>query len=186
MIEKLVLGIVGLAGSGKSTVASIAASEGWTIISMGDIVRETAADLGIEPTASNLGKLALSLRRERGPTVIAEGCVEKAKRLRGYLLVIEGLRSPEELKLFKAAFRRFVLVVVAAPDELRFRNLHARGREDDPKGFREFKTRQSLEERLGLGKVLREAEYVIVNDKDLDALEEQTRGLLRRLRELAG
>ncbi len=186
MIDKVVLGIGGLPGSGKSTVASVAAADGWAVISMGDVVRQIAAELGVEPTAENLGELTFELRKERGSTIIAERCVEKAERLPHAFLVIEGLRTPDELKLFRARFKGFRLLAVVAPDDHRFRNLYARRREDDPKGFRDFKARDRREERLGIRKVLREAEYVVVNDKDLDALQEQTRELVRRLKELAG
>ncbi|MEM2904413.1 MAG: AAA family ATPase [Candidatus Bathyarchaeia archaeon] len=186
MIDKLVLGIAGLPGSGKSTVASVAASEGWTVISMGDIVREFAAELGLKPTAENIGALAVKLRGERGPIVIAEECVKRARKLPSDFLVIEGLRSLEELEFFRSSFKRFMLLGVVAPDERRFRNLYLRGREDDPRAFQEFKARERREELLGLRRLLPEAECIIVNDEGLDALEKQARTLVKGLKQLAG
>ena len=54
-------------GAGKSTVATILQQNGFSIITMGDVVREEAKRRNLELTDSNLGNLMLELRKDLGP-----------------------------------------------------------------------------------------------------------------------
>ncbi len=66
-----VIGFCGLPGSGKSTVLKAIEDLG-TIITMGDVIRNEANHRNIAPSDENLGKIALELRKNYGPEIIAE------------------------------------------------------------------------------------------------------------------
>lgn len=58
-------------GAGKSTVATILHNDGFSVITMGDVIREEAIRQNLEMSDSNLGNLMLNLRKNMGPAAIA-------------------------------------------------------------------------------------------------------------------
>ena len=64
--NKLIVGLTGMPGSGKSIVVEAAREIGYDIITMGDVVREETANGGLDPTPSNIGEVMLELRKKGG------------------------------------------------------------------------------------------------------------------------
>jgi dephospho-CoA kinase len=180
-IWKTGLGIVGLPGAGKTTAAKAVAELGYPVISMGDIVREEAMKRGLKPTAEVMNTFIHQIRQEEGPTVVAEKCLSKCRTLEAPLIAIEGIRSLQEIDLFRKSFMHFVLVAIKASKERRFENLRSRGREDDPKSPKDLEIRDWEEERLGLLDAIREADVVIENVGGPEDLKDRMKLLLRRL-----
>jgi dephospho-CoA kinase len=77
MNSKLVVGLAGMPGAGKSVVVNVAKGSGYGIIVMGDAVREEAEKRHLEPSPKSLGKIMLELRQKEGNTVIAKSCIPK-------------------------------------------------------------------------------------------------------------
>ncbi|MEM3106202.1 MAG: AAA family ATPase [Candidatus Nitrosocaldus sp.] len=77
----LIVCITGLPGAGKTTVADALKDIGFTVISMGDVVRREAERRGLELTDANLGKVMIELRSIHGPDAIAILVGEDIKRL---------------------------------------------------------------------------------------------------------
>ena len=95
-----VIGFCGLPGSGKSTAIEAIIDLG-KIITMGDIIRNEAKIRKIEPTAENLGKIALDLRNKEGPEIIAKKCINFINLLKDEVIFIDGLRSIYEVNEFR-------------------------------------------------------------------------------------
>ena len=64
-------------GAGKSTVATILHNDGFSVITMGDVIREEAIRQNLEMNDSNLGNLMLNLRKNMGP---AGCCLSNSKK----------------------------------------------------------------------------------------------------------
>ena len=75
--DKLVIGLAGMPGSGKSLVVEAAKELGYAIVVMGDVIREETSKRGLELTPQNVGKVMLELRMEGGITVVAKKCIPK-------------------------------------------------------------------------------------------------------------
>ena len=60
--DKLVIGLAGMPGSGKSVVVDTARELGYDIVVMGDVIRQETAKRGLELTPQNVGKVMLELR----------------------------------------------------------------------------------------------------------------------------
>ena len=173
--------MTGMPGSGKSVVARVAREMGFDVISMGDAVRAEARRRGLEPTGPNMRSLMLELRSERGPAAVAELCfplIDKA----GPEVLIEGIRSLEEVEAFNARYGRVVLVAVHSSPKTRFERLRARGRPDDPRDWQEFLERDKAELSVGIGSAIAMADHMIVNEGTLEELAEEARELLAKLR----
>lgn len=180
---KLVVGLVGMPGAGKSVVVNVARAMGFGVVIMGDEVREEALRRGLEPTPENLGRIMLDLRRLEGAAVIAKRCVPKINGKTENKIIVDGVRSLAEVEEFKRFFPNFVLVAVHASPETRFKRLFHRRRSDDPKDWNIFHERDMRELNVGLGNAIAMAEHIIINEESLDAAKRKAAEVLRKVEE---
>jgi len=73
--DKLVVGLAGMPGSGKSLVVEAARELGYAVVVMGDVIREETVKRGLELTPQNVGRVMLQLRAESGNAVVVMGDV---------------------------------------------------------------------------------------------------------------
>jgi dephospho-CoA kinase len=92
MNSKLVIGLAGMPGAGKSVVVNVAKESGYGIIVMGDAVREEAQKRHLEPSPENLGKIMLELRQKEGNNVIAKRCIPKIKSEAKHKVIVDGFK----------------------------------------------------------------------------------------------
>jgi dephospho-CoA kinase len=163
-MSKVVIGIAGMPGSGKAAFNAIARRKGFTIVVMGDEIRDETRRRGLKPTPENIGKVMLQLRQEEGPAVVAKRCVPKIEKAKGNFVLVDGVRSLHEVKEFKRHFPNFVLIAIHSSPETRFQRLFRRKRSDDPKGWEAFLKRDLRELSVGLGNAIAMADYLIINE----------------------
>lgn len=151
-------------GAGKATVRKILASLGCATVVMGDEIREEVKRRRLKPTAENTGIVMLKLREEEGPDVVAKRCIQKIKKKRANLIIIDGIRSLNEVATFKEHFPSFNLLAVHTSPRKRFQRLFRRKRSDDPKNFKSFRARDLRELSVGLGNVIAMSDLLIINE----------------------
>jgi dephospho-CoA kinase len=181
--NKLVVGLAGMPGSGKSVVVDTAREIGYDIVVMGDVIRQETAKRGLELTPQNVGKVMLQLRQEEGNAVIAQRCVPKIEAQASGKVLVDGLRSLYEVDTFKEYFAKFSLVAVHASPETRFNRLSNRRRSDDPAEWKVFRERDMRELSVGLGNVIAMAEQMVVNDDSFEQVKAKAKESLRRIEE---
>jgi len=181
--DKIVVGLAGMPGSGKSLVVETARELGYAIVVMGDVIRDETANRGLDLTPQNVGKVMLQLREEGGNTVVAEKCIPKIEAQASAKVLVDGLRSLYEVEAFKAHFAKFSLVAVHASPETRFNRLFNRHRSDDPSGWEVFRDRDMRELSVGLGNVVAMAEQMIVNDNSVEEVKLKVVESLQRIEE---
>ncbi len=168
-----VLVLTGMPGAGKSTVSNIARSMGILTVSMGDAVRHELARRGLESTVQNFDFLTQELRKERGPTAVAQLTYEMISELDQAsidTLVIDGMRSQSELEAVRSwpfVDSATVLAVLSSFSD-RFTRLYGRGRAGDPKSLHELHERDSVELSFGLGNLIALSDMYLVNDAGLE------------------
>jgi len=179
----MIIIVTGMPGSGKSNIVRELKMRGFTGISLGDLVREETLRRGMELTRENTARVSIRLRQELGQNAVAKLAVERVRKLlsenRG--VVIDGVRSLDEVGTFKSAFpgEEIIIIAVHTPPHIRFARLKARGRHDDPKTWEDFEERDWKELKFGIGNVIAMADYMIVNDCS-------KREYLRRVKRLIG
>jgi len=183
MQEKIVVGVVGMPGSGKSLVTETAKNMGFLIVVMGDVVREEAKCRGIEPTPENIGKLMVQLREEYGPDVIAKRCTSKIQYASENFVLIDGLRNLEEVEFFKRYFKKFTLIAIHASPQTRFQRLFKRKRSDAPADWKSFLERDLREIKVGIGGVIALADYMIVNEETVEKCKIEIQKVLEKVLE---
>jgi len=135
-------------GAGKSTIAEGLKAKGYDSINMGNVVREEVKKRNLEPTRSNLGKLMLELREKHGPGAIAELLKSQIEFSRANVILIDGVRSSDEIEVLRK-FGNVKLLAIHASTDTRFDFLQKRGRTDDPQTKEHFEERDNRE--LGVG-----------------------------------
>lgn len=177
-----VIGVTGLPGSGKSVVARVAKSLEINVIRMGDVIRDEA-----EKRNANIGETAIQLRKEYGKYVVAERCVEIIKESYPNLsndnnkikYMIEGIRSPEEVKIFKENFKEFKVIAVHSSPKTRFMRLRRRKRVDDSGNIFDFQKRDDRELNFGIGAVIATSDHMIVNEGPIWKFKNSIRSILK-------
>ena len=175
-----VMGISGLPGSGKSLVSDIATERGAIIVSMGDIIREEAKKRG-----ENTKETAQNLRAEHGQYIVSEWTIKKIKQLQSEgvenAIIVEGIRSPHEVDMFKENFDNFIILSIFANPTLRFKRLKNRMREDDSQEYSEFQKRDQMELDFGIGNVISLSDKLIINESDLESYSEKIKEFLNEI-----
>jgi len=177
-VDKLVVGLAGMPGAGKSLFVDTAVEMGYTVVAMGDVIREETRKRGLELNPQNVGKVMLELRQEGGNCVIAQKCISKIEGQASAKVLVDGLRSLYESETFRVYFHNFVLFAVHASPEVRFKRLSQRGRSDDPKSFEVFRERDMRELGVGLGNAIAMAQQVLVNDNSMESFKAQVKKYL--------
>ncbi len=150
-------------GAGKSTIANGLKSKNFKIINMGDAVRDESKKRNLEPTGENLGKLMLDLRKNNGPGAVAELIEDKIKNSESDVIVIDGIRSNEEIQVLRKNGTVKLLSVHASTDT-RYDFLSNRGRSDDPKSRNNFNERDTREIGVGISTPIALADESISNN----------------------
>lgn len=183
-----VIGVTGMPGSGKGVVAGVARSLGFQVVRMGDVIREEA-----QRRNADVGKTAIKLRKEYGEFVVAEKSVEKIKQMKlskkssysensinnSGLYMIEGIRSPYEVEIFRKNFKDFKVIAVHSTPQTRFKRLKKRMRFDDSVLESDFGKRDKRELKFGIGDVIATSNYMVVNEGPIGKLKGIIRSILQ-------
>ncbi|MEA2046511.1 MAG: AAA family ATPase [Euryarchaeota archaeon] len=173
-----IVGFVGMPGSGKSVAAEVARQMGIQVVVMGDVIRDEAARLGLEPCDQNLGRVGNLLRERGGACAVAQRCLEKIGPGLD-LVVVEGIRSKDEVDFFRSCCRDFCLIEVYVPEEVRLERIASRRRSDDGSDAEAVAERDNREIKWGMDLAIKAANRRIENDGPVEELRRKVEGLLR-------
>jgi len=171
--------VTGMPGCGKEEVLAVAKDLGFSIVRMGDVVREEAQRRGLPITDSAVGGMATAERETHGFGIWAERTLP---RIHGDRTVVDGLRGRAELDVFRMAFgEALVVLAVHASPKTRHERMLRRKRMDDAVTFEAVHARDLRELNWGLGDVIATADIMLVNESSLDEFRRQARMALERL-----
>ncbi len=162
MLNKLLVCLTGMPGAGKSTIADGLKPKGYEIINLGNAVREEAKKRNLDPTRENLGKLMLELRENNGAGAIAELAKPTIESSNANVLLIDGVRSNDEIQVLRKLGTVKLLAIHASTDT-RFNFLQKRGRSDDPQTKEHFNERDDRELGVGVSNSIALSDFAISN-----------------------
>jgi len=184
----LVIGLTGLASSGKGEVSSYLVKKyDFKKFVFSDVLREEANKKNLlenksyEEQKNILSKLGEMLRKGSGRwDILAIKLVEKIKSEKFERVVVDGFRSIEEVNLFKKNFEKFYLIFVDADESIRYSR---RKLEDPNMSISDLRQRDRRDvQELGLGKVIETADFSINNDeKGLEKLQLKVDELMKKI-----
>ncbi len=179
--QRMLLLITGMAGSGKTTLSEMLRENGYTVFTMGDVIRHEVRMRNQPPTPENLGKMAEQIRKTGGDAAVARKCIPLIIGEPNGKVALDGVRSLDEVYAFQEAFKTFLVAVHASP-ESRYQRLKGRGRSDDPGNRQIFRERDHRELGFGMGNAIALSDYIILNDDGIDNLERELDKLIRKIK----
>ena len=177
-----VLGFTGMPGSGKSEAMSVAKQRGYPVVRMGDLIWDEVEAQGLERTPKNVGVVANGMRETHGQDVWALRTVERIRGTPGAVVMIDGIRSNEEVDVFRRELAEdFLLVAIHTDPDERYERLTARGRDDDADTVDGHKERDGRELNWGIARTIALADEMLVNAGSLEDFHAATAVLLDRV-----
>ena len=197
---QMIIGITGTNAAGKGETANILKRLGYRYYSLSDMIREEAASREEEPNRDNLIRIGNEFRIKFGEGVWGRKLAEKLKHEEHDKIVVDSIRHPLEIKELKKieqnkyeqnkqSIKKFILLSIDTPLELRFQRAIKRARPGDPKtgaDFDDFKKKEELEKTSGknvqqLSEAMKLADFHILNTGTLKNLEENVLNVLNKL-----
>lgn len=159
--KKRAVVLLGMPGSGKTFVSHKLAAKlriSKPLVS-GDVIREAA---GKAKTKKEQGERVLAVARKFAALQgeVGRRMALKAHRTKGDTVVVEGFRTPGDLKEFRKAFPNTTVVALDVPDALRHQRQLARGRAGED-NIPYLKKRDAQERRQGLGELMKKADLKV-------------------------
>jgi dephospho-CoA kinase len=186
----MIAAIVGMTGSGKSTVSDMFAKNGFGFIRLGQITLDIIKERGLPPTEENERPIREGLRKKHGMAAYATLNFPKIDALREKgNVVMDGLYSWEEFIEFSKRYGDdFVTIAVYSSPKTRYARLSARkfdkGR-DELMRFRPnsepFARDQAEIENISKAGPIVMADYTLINEGTIAELESSVRMLLSSL-----
>lgn len=182
----LIIGITGTLGAGKGTIVGyLADKHGFEHYSVRTLLNSRLKEMGLELNRDNMVELANSIRRERGPSAMAEILFEQAASSGGNC-IIESIRTPGEIEALRTK-GSFWLLAVDAPAALRYQRIQLRGSETDGVSLETFLANEAREmdaddpNKQNLRACIAQADFSLDNSGSFDDLYQQVEAVLSKL-----
>jgi len=183
MEDVKILAIVGMCGSGKSTVIEYLTNKGIPKVYFGGVILKAMTEAGIEVTPDNERKFREDIREQEGKDFVVKRVVEEVKSLIDAgqkRIVLDGLYTWTEYKVLKKEFpseENMVVAAVVVPKNLRHRRVA--DRPVRPLSVQEVNKRDWTEiENIEKGGPIANADYFIDNSGTIEELHERVQALL--------
>ncbi|MDR2686136.1 MAG: AAA family ATPase [Oscillospiraceae bacterium] len=146
-----VIAAVGKNGTGKDFFLEyIAKKYDIPMVSIGDVVRELAAQDGLELTRENLHKTSRKYMGQFGQTFFPERIVKKIRESLAPVYLVSGIRPLSDVQFLKEQFGAAFLLadIVISDDEVRYARMLARGSARDGSSVEKLREFDANEEKL--------------------------------------
>jgi len=180
----MIIGLTGTNGAGKGTVVEYLKSKGFRHYSAREFLNSEADRQGLPRNRDSQRLVANNLRKERGPSALAEVLLEKAEQGGGDA-VIESLRAIGEAEFLKP--RGVKILAVDADRNIRYERAVLRGSENDKVSFEEFCFQEERELAstepwdMNIFGVMERADAVILNNGTLEELHQEIEKALAKI-----
>jgi dephospho-CoA kinase len=135
--KTLIIGLVGLPGSGKTSTAKILKDKGFKNVVLSSFIKKVLQKKGLKINRKNLQDMGDQLRKKKGADILARLALKKIKKERLKKSVIDGIRNLKEIKRLKQEKNFYLLGMTATPDR-RYKRLLQNSKDDKIKSWDDF------------------------------------------------
>ena len=187
----IIVGVTGLSGSGKDTVAEYLQAKGFMAASLSDRIREECTKREWPLNRDTLTRVGNELRENFGLSVLAKRSLEMIKNSGQDKFVLTSIRHPAEVEFLRSQ-GGFFLLMVSVPIEIRFeriKGLHRIG--DEELTLEKFKEQEARElagsaSQQQLLKVMELSDFKIDNSGSLEETQKQVEEVLEKIKTTTG
>ena len=138
----MIIGLTGTNGAGKTAVADYLESLGFERHSLSDEIRRELVEKSLPANRENLIAQGNAIRAAEGRSALADRIKSRLSNSGRY--VVDSIRNPSEVESLRAT-GRFQLLLVDAPQRLRYERVVERGGDRLPASFEEFVEQEERE-----------------------------------------
>ena len=178
-----IVGLIGFSCSGKGTFTErVRHVESVTLISTGTAVRKEIESQGLAFTPENVLQVSDSIRARTGGIFlkILEPQLRNALQS-APLVIVDCFREAQDVSFAQSLCRDVKLLAIMADDTVRWARMNARGRPGDPKTTDDFLLFKQKERSLGVEELLKQANYSISNDLDIETFRIRSQEAIEKL-----
>ena len=182
-MAKIVLGIVGEMGAGKSTITQYVKEKyGAVSFRFSDMLTDIAKRLYIEPNRPNLQMISSMLRQTISQDIMSKVIMQDAASATAPIIIVEGIRRPSDITYLKE-LSNFCLIGLTANERLRYERVCLRSEkpDDQTKTWEEFQKEGLAEAELEIKNIKAEAQFQIDNNGTEEELISQVEKILTEL-----
>lgn len=185
-MSKKVIALVGMPGTGKGTCTDYLHEKyGWKVVHFGHMVYDEVQRRGLDNVKDEVF-VREDMRRLDGPAVLAKHATRKVQEYFDAgedVIVLDGLYSWTEYKHLAHMFgEELTVIAVVAPKTLRRERVLKRKDGHRTYTIEQLITRETAEiENLEKGGPIAFADYTIVNDESLEALQKKIEKILKEV-----
>lgn len=115
-MRRLIIGLVGTSGAGKSTVGQYLEGKGFYKIELSSFLKEELSKRNLKRINKKiLQDLGNELREKFGPQILVEKAIENINRRKIKKAIIDGIRNPYEIVFLKNQDNFYLLGIDAEP-----------------------------------------------------------------------
>ncbi len=168
---KFVIGLCGRIGSGKTVVSEyLHKNYGASQRRFSQILMDILDRLYLPHNREYLQKLGAALRNSIGPDVVANAFEKDIENEKNEIVVIDGIRYPNEVKLLRK-FENNILIYINAPAEIRYGRCISRGEKGERNiSFEKFIESENRETEKQIDEIGKTADYRIENSGSIEEL----------------
>ena len=184
-MNKIIIGLVGEFGTGKGTTAAYLKKKYKAeILKFSNPLNDILHRLNYDVTRNNLDRVVTALRKEFGENILAKTLITDINKKKNKIIVIDGFRKLEELRLFKK-INGFFLVNLTADARTRYERLLKRNekRDDQKKKFKNFLREHKNISDKDIIKVGKQADFQVDNSSDEKKLYLQIDNIIKQINE---
>lgn len=170
--KKIILGITGEMGAGKTTVTEyIKSKHGGVSFRFSTMLRDILERMHLEHTRENLQILSTCLRSQFGDDLMSKVIAKDVEHATNNIIIVEGIRRPSDVTYLKH-LPRFYLIAIDANLKTRYERIIKRNEnpDDQKKTFKQFQIEQSQESEKKIRDIMKDAEIIIDNNSNKHAL----------------
>jgi len=174
-----VIGLTGKIGSGKGVISDyLRENYKASVYRFSKILEDLLTRLYISIERKNLQNLGISIRDSLGKNVLVNTLKKDIENDNNKIIVIDGIRYPNEVKMLRS-FKNNLLLYVDAPDRIRYERCKKRGQRGESHiTFKEFLRSESKETEKYIDKIKKQADFILDNSGPKERLIEQLEEIL--------
>lgn len=179
-MPKLLLGLVGLQGCGKGTLADLLTQHyGAGYFRFSAVISDILNRLAIEKNRDNFTKASIALRQAFGEDVFSYAVETAALQAKEDIVVIDGIRRPEDIVALEP-LPHFHLISIDVEAQIRFERMKLRGEKATEANmtWEKFLADEQLPTEVTIPFVMDRAKYRLTNNGSRAEFEQAAKSLL--------